>query len=223
MVRQYVPERCGVSLSRSSCLNYLHRLGFAFKRPKKHLLKAQAEKREAFVVSRDARVERSWVVRGVAFMVQENFEVRLSPAEKEQLRKLMRAGRSSARAITRARILVKTDEGWNASQVAAVLGRLGADRVPGQAPVRGGGIGGGVAAPQLAQPVPEVDDRVEAHPIALACSQAPGGHDHWTLRALAGKAVELGLVESLSHGTVRLRLKKKRSSRGRGNSGASRK
>ena len=121
MVRQYVPERCGVSLSRSSCLNYLHRLGFAFKRPKKHLLKAQAEKREAFVVSRDARVERSWVVRGVAFMVQENFEVRLSPAEKEQLRKLMRAGRSSARAITRARILVKTDEGWNASQVAAVL------------------------------------------------------------------------------------------------------
>ena len=50
VVRQYVSERCGVSLSRSSCLNYLHRLGFAFKRPKKRLLKADAEKREAFVV-----------------------------------------------------------------------------------------------------------------------------------------------------------------------------
>ena len=37
-------------MSRSSCLNYLHRLGFAFKRPKKRLLKADAEKREAFVV-----------------------------------------------------------------------------------------------------------------------------------------------------------------------------
>ena len=49
VVRQYVSERCGVSLSRSSCLNYLHRLGFAFKRPKKRLLKADAEKREAFV------------------------------------------------------------------------------------------------------------------------------------------------------------------------------
>ena len=49
MVRQYVSERWGVSLSRSSCLNYLHRLGFAFKRPKKRLLKADAEKREAFV------------------------------------------------------------------------------------------------------------------------------------------------------------------------------
>ena len=42
----------------------------------------------------------------------------------------------------------------------------------------------------------------------MACTPAPEGHDHWTLRALAGKTVELGLVESLSHETVRLRLKK---------------
>ena len=49
VVRQYVSERYGVSLSRSSCLNCLHRLGFAFKRPKKRLLKADAERREAFV------------------------------------------------------------------------------------------------------------------------------------------------------------------------------
>ena len=50
VVRQFVAERFGIGLSRSSCLNYLHRLGFAFKRPKKRLLKADAEKREAFVV-----------------------------------------------------------------------------------------------------------------------------------------------------------------------------
>ena len=68
----------------------------------------------------------------------------------------------------------------------------------------------------------KLDDRTEAHLIALACSPAPDGHDHWTLRALAGKAVELGLVESLSHETVRLRLKKTRSSRGGSSSGASR-
>ena len=49
VVRQYVSERYGVSLSRSSCLNCLHRLGFAFKRPKKRLLKADAERRKAFV------------------------------------------------------------------------------------------------------------------------------------------------------------------------------
>ena len=48
-VRQFVAERFGVSLCRSSCLNYLHRLGFAFKRPKKRLVKANESKREAFV------------------------------------------------------------------------------------------------------------------------------------------------------------------------------
>ena len=49
VVRQFLLERCSVSLCRSSCLNYLHRLEFAFKRPKKRLLKADETKREAFV------------------------------------------------------------------------------------------------------------------------------------------------------------------------------
>ena len=49
LVRQFLLERCSVSLCRSSCLNYLHRLGFAFKRPKKRLVKADEAKREAFV------------------------------------------------------------------------------------------------------------------------------------------------------------------------------
>ncbi len=49
VVRQFVSERFGVSLSRSTCLDYLHRLGFAFQRPKKRLLKADAGKRESFV------------------------------------------------------------------------------------------------------------------------------------------------------------------------------
>ena len=49
LVRQFLLERCGISLCRSSCLNYLHRLGFAFKRPKKRLVKADEAKREAFV------------------------------------------------------------------------------------------------------------------------------------------------------------------------------
>ncbi len=67
----------------------------------------------------------------------------------------------------------------------------------------------------------KLDDRAEVHLIALACTPAPEGHDHWTLRAPAGKTVELGLVESLSHETVRLRLKKSLSSRGARSSGAS--
>ena len=48
-VRRFVEERFGLSLSRSSCLNYLHRLGFVLKRPKKRLVKADPVRREAFV------------------------------------------------------------------------------------------------------------------------------------------------------------------------------
>jgi transposase len=51
VVRQFVLDRFGQALSRSSCNNYLHRLGFVVKRPKKRLLKADAEKRQAFVAA----------------------------------------------------------------------------------------------------------------------------------------------------------------------------
>ena len=57
VVNRFVWERCGISLSRSSCLNWLHRLGFAFKRPKKRLLKADEAKRESFVVEYAALME----------------------------------------------------------------------------------------------------------------------------------------------------------------------
>jgi transposase len=48
-VRQFVQERFDCLLSSRTCLNYLHRLGFVLKRPKKRLCKANAEKRAAFV------------------------------------------------------------------------------------------------------------------------------------------------------------------------------
>ena len=54
-------------------------------------------------------------------MVQEKYGVRLATQEKGGLRKMIRAGRSSAQAITRARILIKIDEGWTAPQVATAL------------------------------------------------------------------------------------------------------
>ena len=48
-MRACVQGRCGLTLGRSSCLNYLHRLGFVLKRPKKRLVKADAERRAKFV------------------------------------------------------------------------------------------------------------------------------------------------------------------------------
>ena len=56
-MRQFVSERFGISLCRSSCLNWLHRLGFAFKRPKKRLVKGNESKREAFVAEYAAMSE----------------------------------------------------------------------------------------------------------------------------------------------------------------------
>jgi hypothetical protein len=61
----------------------------------------------------------------------------------------------------------------------------------------------------------------QAQLIAIACSKVPDGHDHWTLRMLANKAVELGFVETISPETIRALLKKTCSSPGNIGTGAS--
>ena len=71
VVRRFALERFGIELSRSSCLNYLHRLGFAFKRPKKRLLKADAAKREAFVAAYAALREEAQQTRARIFFADE--------------------------------------------------------------------------------------------------------------------------------------------------------
>jgi hypothetical protein len=53
------------------------------------------------------------------------------------------------------------------------------------------------------------DGRVEAHLIALRCSDPPEGHSAWTLHLLKDHMVQLGYVESISHESVRQLLKKK--------------
>ncbi len=55
----------------------------------------------------------------------------------------------------------------------------------------------------------KLDERAEAHIVAIACSDPPEGHTHWTLKLLADKAVELGYVESIARETVRQSLKKR--------------
>ena len=64
-------ERFGIELSRSSCLNWLHRLGFAFKRPKKRLLKADDAKREAFVAEYAALREEAQQTRARIYFADE--------------------------------------------------------------------------------------------------------------------------------------------------------
>ena len=71
VVRQFVSERFGISLCRSSCLNWLHRLGFAFKRPKKRLLKADESKRESFVAEYGALWDEAERTGGKIFFADE--------------------------------------------------------------------------------------------------------------------------------------------------------
>ena len=59
-----------------------------------------------------------------------------------------------------------------------------------------------------------LDGKAEAHLVAIACGTPPEGRTRWTLRLLADRIVALGHVESVSHETVRLTLKKTNSSRG---------
>ena len=61
----------------------------------------------------------------------------------------------------------------------------------------------------------KADGDLEAHLVALSCSDPPEGQAQWSLRLLADKVVELGYVESISYETVRRVLKKTRSSLGR--------
>ena len=158
-------------------------------------------------------------------MGREKYGVRLATHEKGRLRQMIRAGRSSAQPITRGRILLKIDAGWTAAALDVSertvfrTNRRYAEE----------GLAEALRHHNQVNRPRKVDERVEARPVSrteqalitLACSPVPDGHDHWTMRALAGKVVELGLVESLSPETVRLRLKKTRSSRSSRNNGAS--
>ena len=154
-------------------------------------------------------------------MVREKYGVRLEPEQRDRLEHLVRAGKSSARVTTRARILLKTDDGWSAPQAAQALDVVEGTVYRIKRRFAETGVEGVLRDRPQAHRYRKLDDRGEAHLIALACSPAPPGHDHWTLRLLAGKVVELGLAPALSHETVRQRLKKTSSSRGRSGSGAS--
>ena len=158
---------------------------------------------------------------GVAVMVRDKYAVRLTPEQRGELQHLIRVGKSPARVTARARILLKSDDGWSAPQVAGALDVALGTVYRIKQRFTEEGLDGALWDRRQAHQHRKLDDRGEAHLIALACSEPPKGHSHWTLRLLAGKVVDLGLASSMSHEGVRRRLKKTLSSRGRKRSGAS--
>jgi transposase len=141
-------------------------------------------------------------------MPAKKYLVKLEPGEREQLLEMTHKGEISARKMKRALILLKADEGWKDE---AIIQALNTNRSTVER-TRKRFVEGGLDHALNEDPRPgqrvKLDSRAEAHLIALACSEAPGGRDHWPLRLLADKLVELGVVESISHETVRQAMKK---------------
>jgi len=148
------------------------------------------------------------------------YVVELTADEREQLHKLISAGSASARMLNRARILLKADVGKHAQgrplidrEIAPMLETSTATIQR----VRERFCGQGLDA-ALERSKPDrlyertFDGRAEARLIALACSRAPEGRERWSLRLLADKAVEMGILEEVSHETIRKTLKKTSSS-----------
>lgn len=142
------------------------------------------------------------------------YTVELSDAEREQLEKLVSAGRERARTLTRARILLKTDSSaagarWTYAQICEAFD---VTQVTVSKVRKAYAEQGLEAAIQRKKPdrayLPRLDGKAEAYLVALTCGEPPNGQARWTLRLLQEKMVELEIVESVSHETVRKTLKK---------------
>jgi transposase len=147
--------------------------------------------------------------------VNEKYVVRLSEEERARLESLTRSGKGAAQTLRHAWILLKADASeagptWSDEQIRAAfeVGRSTIARVR-RAYVEEGREAALHRRPSERVYARKVDGAVEAHLIALACSEPPTGQGRWTLRLLADKAVEMEILDTVSYETVRRVLKKR--------------
>ena len=147
--------------------------------------------------------------------MNKKYIVRLTDHEREQLDALIRKGKAAASKIKHAHILLKADAdgaAWHDEEIAAAFS-VHPRTVAG---IRERFVEQGLEAAlhrkkqERPSRPPLFDGAAEAHLIALRCAEPPAGHARWTLRLLADKVVELDIVASASHETVRRTLKKMR-------------
>ena len=142
------------------------------------------------------------------------YVVRLAQEERGELESLVKRGKVAAEKRRRAQILLKADAGAEGSglsdqAVASALdvGIATVHRVR-QAYVEESLQGALSRKPAVRHRPRKLDGDGEARLVAVACGPAPEGRARWTLRLLAERAVELEIVEAISHETVRRCLKK---------------
>src|SRR6516165_10604060 len=148
-------------------------------------------------------------------MPQKKYLVTLTGDERECLAGLLSAGKRSALALARARILLKADQAdggpaWPDDRIGEALdcGLRTVERVRQRFVERGLEAALGRKPQDRPSRERKLDGRAEARLIALACSAPPAGRARWTLKLLADKLVELELFASVSDETVRRVLKK---------------
>ncbi len=142
------------------------------------------------------------------------YRVTLTQPERQELQQLISRGKADARKLAHARMLLQADESERGpsrtDQVIAAALDVATRTVE---RVRERFVEQGLEAALLPRPSKRVyarklDGRQEAKLVALACSKPPAGKRRWTLRLLADEMVEMEVVHSLSHETVRQTLKK---------------
>jgi hypothetical protein len=147
--------------------------------------------------------------------------VRLTKQERQTLMQFVSSGKRPAQLFTRARILLKADQGedgpgWSDLEISQALDITvqTVERIRMQL-VREG-FDAVLKRQEYTQKVSRrrLDGDAEAYLVALSCSKPPKGRSDWSLRLLADRMVELGYAESVSYETVRKTLKKTKSSPG---------
>ena len=146
--------------------------------------------------------------------MKKKYVVTLTEEERQMLREMVSRGKSAARKLTHARVLLKADQNeggpsWEDAAIAQGLevGRATVERV------RKRFVEEGLEAVldrrrSQRQYQHRLDGDGEAHLFALACSEAPEGRSRWTLRLLANRIVALEYAQKLSKDTVHRTLKK---------------
>ena len=148
-------------------------------------------------------------------MPQKKYIVRLTAPEREVCQQTVRKLSGSSEKARRAQILLKADAdgpGWTDQQIADALScRTKTVENVRQRCVQEG-FERALERKRRALPpgLKRLDGEQEAQVIALRLGSPPEGYANWSLRLLARRVVELGVVESVSHETIRRTLKKTR-------------
>jgi Homeodomain-like domain len=141
------------------------------------------------------------------------YVVRLSAQERRVLKDVVRRLKGSSMKVRRAQILLKADVGgpnWTDRRIAEAFDcrTQTVENVRQRLVCQGFDAALDKHKPEAPPRARVLDGRQEATVIALRLGQPPKGYANWSLRLLADQVVELGIIEKVSHETLRKMLKK---------------